>query len=108
LGGVFHTLEGLGLDDNSLAWEVINRVGPGGHFLEDRHMVKHLRSEYYLSQTANRLSADSWLSAGGLDLRARVAERVRKLLAEPLEPAVSEDLAQEMRRIVQRAQEDLA
>jgi len=102
LGGVFHTLEGLRLDDNSLAWEVINRVGPGGHFLEERHTLKHLRSEYYLFQTANHLSA------GGLDLRARAAERVHKLLAEPLEPAVPEDVAREMRRIVQRAQEDLA
>jgi len=108
LGGMFHTLEGFRLDDNSLAWEIVNRVGPGGHFLEERHTLKHLRSEYYLSQTANRLSADSWLSAGGLDLRARAAERVRKLLAEPLEPTVPEDVVREMRRIVQRAQEDLA
>jgi trimethylamine--corrinoid protein Co-methyltransferase len=108
LGGVFHTLEGIHLSRDSLAWDVIDRVGPEGHFLEDRHTLKHLRREYYFSQMANRLSADTWVSAGGLDLRARAAERVCKLLAEPVEPAVPEDVAREMRRLVQHAQKELA
>jgi trimethylamine:corrinoid methyltransferase-like protein len=76
--------------------------------LEERHTLKHLRHEYYFSQMANRLSADTWVSAGGLDLRARAAERVCRLLAEPVEPAVPEDVAREMRRLVQRAQLELA
>ena len=37
-----------------------------------------------------------------------MVERVCKLLAEPVEPAVQEDVAREMRRLVQRAQLELA
>jgi len=108
LGGLFHALEGIPLDNDALAYDAIQRVGPGGHFLEDDHTMRYLRREYYRSHIANRMAPETWASDGGLELRDRAAGRVRKLLAAPVEPAVPEDLAQEMRRVVKRAQEELA
>lgn len=108
LGGLFHALKGIRVDSDSLAWEVIDRVGPGGHFLAEQHTLDHLRYEYQLSHMANRLAPDAWASAGGLDLRARAAQRVRELLAAPVEPAVPEGLAQEMRRVLRHAQAEIS
>jgi len=108
IGGMSRILEGFRLNESSLAWDAINRVGPGGQFLDDRHTLDYIRREYYFSKTANRLGAEAWVSAGSLDVRARAAERARDLLATPLEPAVPEAVAQEMRRTVERAQADLA
>jgi trimethylamine--corrinoid protein Co-methyltransferase len=107
LGGMFRVVEGIGLDEDALARDAINRVGPRGQFLDDQHTLDYLRREYYFSQTANRLGAEAWASAGSPDVRARATKRARELLAAPLELAVSEDIAREMRRILQRAQADL-
>ena len=108
LGSLFHILNGMELDDDTLAWDVVNRVGPGGHFLEEVHTRRYLRRQYYSRQTANRLAPEAWASAGALDTRARATEQVQKLLAEPEIPVVSEDVLREMRCLLRRAQEDLA
>ncbi len=108
LGGLFRVQDGLQVDDDTLAYEVVNRVGPRGQFLDDPHTLRYLRREYYLSQTANRLGPEAWAAAGSLDARARAAERIRSLMASPAEPAAPDDTVREMRRILQAAQADLA
>jgi len=107
LGGLFHAMEGLCIDDETLAWDVIDQVGPGGNYLGERHTLRHLRREYYFSQTANRLAPEAWAEAGAHDVRARASEQVRKLLAEPAGPVVPEDVIRELRRVLDYAQEDL-
>jgi len=108
LGSLFHILEGMELDDDALGWDVINRVGPGGHFLEDVHTLRYLRRQYYSRQTANRLAPETWASAGALDTRSRATEQVQMLLAKPENPVVSGSVLRHMRGLVQRAQKDLA
>jgi trimethylamine--corrinoid protein Co-methyltransferase len=108
LSGLFHALEGLRVDEDSLAWGVIDQVGPGGNYLGERHTLRHLRREYYFSNTANRLAPEAWAAAGAQDVRARASEQVRKLLAEPAEPIVSQEVIRELRRVMECAREDLA
>jgi trimethylamine--corrinoid protein Co-methyltransferase len=99
---------GVRVDTDALAWDVIDQVGPGGNYLSERHTLRYLRREYYFSQTANRLAPETWAEAGALDVRARASARVQKLLAEPVEPVLPEEVIRELRRVLDRAQEDLA
>lgn len=108
LGGLFHTLNGSEVNEETLAAEVIDQVGPGGDYLGERHTLHHLRREYYFARTANRLAPEVWAQAGGQDARARASEQVRRLLGEPVEPVVPDEVSRELGRVIECAQEALA
>jgi trimethylamine--corrinoid protein Co-methyltransferase len=107
LSGLFHAINGFQINDETLAWEVIEAVGPGGSYLAEEHTLRHLRREYYFSKTANRLAPEAWAKNGARDIRARASEQVRKLLSEPMEPLVPDDVVRELRRLLDYAQKDL-
>ena len=80
-----------------MATEVIERVGPGGNYLTQRHTLDHIRGdEYYLPATANRMSRESWEQAGGLDARERARKIAREILirerSDLIPPEVDEQI----------------
>jgi trimethylamine--corrinoid protein Co-methyltransferase len=93
LGMTMRVLRGVRVDDETLALETIDQVGPGGHFLTADHTLKHMRSEfYYPSRVVNRQSWERWQQGGALDATRQAKEIAREILTthrpEPLEPAV--------------------
>jgi trimethylamine:corrinoid methyltransferase-like protein len=55
--------EGYSFDAEQLAVEVIENVGPGGHFLGEQHTLDHMR-EFFRSKAMNRLTWEDWEAAG--------------------------------------------
>ncbi|MDY0355688.1 MAG: trimethylamine methyltransferase family protein [Sedimentisphaerales bacterium] len=99
---------GLTVDAETLAAEVIRRVGPGGNYLADEHTVRHFRNELWLSGPAwNRQSWDGWEAAGCISMNERAREQVQTILATHRTEPMEEKLAAEVDRIVQCAQREL-
>jgi trimethylamine--corrinoid protein Co-methyltransferase len=93
LGMAMRVLQGIEVNDETLALDVIDGVGPGGHFLMDDHTVQHMRSEfYYPSPVIDRQGWDMWQQDGGRDAAERAGQIARDILEhhrpEPLDPAV--------------------
>ncbi len=80
VGMALRTLRGVEVSDASLAVQVIDRVGPGGHYLMDAHTVQFMRSELFQPALADRQNRPMWEAAGKLDTRARATARVEWLL----------------------------
>jgi trimethylamine--corrinoid protein Co-methyltransferase len=81
LGMAMRAVRGIEVNPDSLALDVIDRVGPGNHFLTDKHTIKHIRSEYYFpSSVINRKSRAEWESDGKLDGRQQAIQIARELL----------------------------
>ncbi|TRO46525.1 hypothetical protein E2P65_05605 [Candidatus Bathyarchaeota archaeon] len=86
-GAAYRLIRGIDVDDVTLATEVITKVGPGGHFLAERHTRENLRKErFFPSDVLDRLSPDAWGRAGSLDSTHRAREKATKILEEH-EPA---------------------
>ena len=79
IGLVKKYLQGLRIDTEELALDVIDRVGPGGHFLSDSHTVRHCR-ENWIPQLFDRKNREQWEADGGQILGDRAAARVREIL----------------------------
>ena len=88
--------EGVRMDDEALALDVIHEVGPGGEFLSHEHTMSHWR-ELWLPQHFDRQRLEPWEEDGGKDVTARVREATVALMDEhtvaPLPAAAENEIA---------------
>lgn len=83
LGMAMQAVRGIEVNDETLALEAIDRVGPGGHYLMDAHTLRHMRAEHYFpSAVFDRQGRDMWEDAGATDAWTRAKEIARRILAE--------------------------
>ncbi len=87
-------MQGLVVDDETLALNTIKNVGPGGNFLSQKHTLKHMR-EIFMPQYMDRRPYNAWEEKKD-DGRDWALEKARKILAthqpEALDPAISAEL----------------
>ena len=74
---VTHYMRGIPVTAETLALEVIHRVGPGGHYLQDPHTLKHFRDVKY-SAIFERMVYDQWQNAGSKTFEQRLQEETLK------------------------------
>jgi trimethylamine--corrinoid protein Co-methyltransferase len=77
LGMVMRAVEGIRVDDDTLAFDLIKQVGPGGHFVSARHTRRLMRSEHYQPTLSDRDSREEWESRGrqnSVDRALRIVE----------------------------------
>lgn len=81
-GMALRALQGIEVNEDTLALEVIENVGPAGNYLTEMHTIKHLRTkEYYRPATSDRQSREAWSKDGKLDARDRAREIAREILS---------------------------
>jgi trimethylamine--corrinoid protein Co-methyltransferase len=83
LGMVMRAVEGIKVNDDTLAFDLIKQAGPGGNFVAARHTRHFMRSEHYQPSLSDRNSQEEWLSRGGKETWERAAEIAKKLLDKP-------------------------
>lgn len=88
-------MAGINTDDEHLALEVTDSVGPGGNYLVEKHTLKHFK-EYWEPDLMDRQSYDRWVANGCKDLSERINEKVRSILdrhnPKPLEEEKKEQV----------------
>ena len=97
-------VRGVRLEDELMGVDLIKKVGIGNNFLTQRHTLKHLETEQVQATIIDRRMRGAWEKKGSKSLIQTANEKAAKLL-ETHEPApLSEDLIQELRRIVKSAE----
>jgi len=84
-------MEGIVVDDETLALDVIDAVGPGGNFLKQKHTRQHMR-ELWVPQFMDRRSYEAWDEQGdGAPewARAKAQQILATHLPEPLDHQIS-------------------
>jgi trimethylamine--corrinoid protein Co-methyltransferase len=95
-GMIHRMLRGIAVDDGSLAIDVIEKVGPGGHFLNQPHTLASFQREHYIPKLCDRESHETWMEKGCPGMLDEAKRAVRKILSghqpSPLDPAVEREL----------------
>ena len=92
--------EGVRLDDETLAINVIDEVGPGGEFLSHEHTMDHWR-ELWEPQIFNRQRLDRWEERGSKDVNARLRELTVGILDEHTVEGLPDSVEEDIERILQ-------
>ena len=104
LGMVMRAVEGIRVDDETLAFELIEQTGPGGNFVTAKHTRHFMRSEHYRPTLSDRDNRDDWEAGGSRTALDRAAVKVKQLLSNrpwKLPPAARDSVLSEIAGIVE-------
>jgi trimethylamine--corrinoid protein Co-methyltransferase len=105
---VKRVVRGFEVDEDTVATEVINNVGPTGSYLAEEHTVKHFRKELWLPGKAwTRAPWDVWENQGRSSMADRALDRAENILATHKTEPMDEALASEIDHIVECAKNQL-
>jgi trimethylamine--corrinoid protein Co-methyltransferase len=101
--------EGISVTDETLALDVIQRVGHGGNFMAEEHTARLFRKELFFPVLFRRQSIDQWIADGARPVVAVAHERVQQILAKagsvPLAPGADQALERLLQSAVAEAKE---
>jgi trimethylamine--corrinoid protein Co-methyltransferase len=106
VGWLEHFTAPIEINDETLALDLIDEVGPDGQFLDGEHTLTHFREHWY-PDVFERGNYDQWQAAGGKSLGERAVERVEEILREHKPELLPDDVVQAIRAVVRRAEESV-
>ncbi len=102
VGWIKAALSEVEINDETLALDLIDQVGPDGQFLESEHTLRHYRARWY-PRLFERENYERWQSRGGKSVVQRAAERVEEILARHTPPLLPANVAAQVHTVVDRA-----
>jgi trimethylamine--corrinoid protein Co-methyltransferase len=104
---IAYLLKGIEVSDETLALEVIGKVGPGGHYLTEKHTRKFFQKEHWLPTLLNRQTRNTWLKNGSKDLAKRAKEKTEELLRSHTPSVLPFDIEMELDVALEKAQKNI-
>jgi trimethylamine--corrinoid protein Co-methyltransferase len=71
---------GVDFDEDALALELIERVGPGGTYISQRHTMDRLRKEHYMPRASDRRYYASWARDGKRTMVDAAREKAKDII----------------------------
>ncbi|MEP7189673.1 MAG: trimethylamine methyltransferase family protein [Roseiflexaceae bacterium] len=107
--GMLHIwAKGIDLSDESMAFDAIAEVPPGGHYLGTAHTMRHFRDAFYRAELFDYNSAEQWELNGADDSYTRAGRKVKQLLASYQPPALDPGLEAALRDFIVRRKAAIA
>jgi trimethylamine--corrinoid protein Co-methyltransferase len=92
------------VNENTLAVDIIHEVGPGGHFLDKTHTLKHFKREIWSRQLSDTFILDPATKGSYIE---RAKAKVKEILATYTPLSLKENVDKEMQRILKDAGNDI-
>jgi trimethylamine--corrinoid protein Co-methyltransferase len=102
IGAATRVADGFELSEETLALDVIDKVGPSGHFLTEPHTIRHFRKETWIPKLIDRNNIQKWEEEGKTTLLDRVNRRVKAILNTHQPEPLDQKLVKELRRIANK------
>ncbi len=73
---------GIDVSNETIALDLIQHVGIGGHYLMEGHTLEYMHDNYLSSKILNRNTWDTWVSKGAKDALEKAHEIVEDILRD--------------------------
>ncbi len=100
-------VQGIEVNDETLALDVIHKVGPGGEYVSQKHTLGHFQKEHFYPKLADTRNFEAWMKAGAKTLVEKAKEKAKKILKEHWPTPLDIDVQKEIFEIVGRAEKEL-
>jgi trimethylamine--corrinoid protein Co-methyltransferase len=99
-GMIDRIIKGVSVTDEKMALDIIDKVGPGGHFLNQKHTMKHIKEEHFLPKLTDRDSHELWIEKGKRAIHEKARDEVKRILAEHEPLQLDSVMEKELLRII--------
>jgi len=110
IGMVKRTLGGVEITDETLALDVIKKVGPGESYLMEAHTLDHFRRDVYISDIVDQQNRDAWQENGEKGVLDNAREAARDILAQhqprDIDPHLLRELDGFVKSVAERTLDD--
>jgi trimethylamine--corrinoid protein Co-methyltransferase len=94
---------GVPVNEEALALDVVDELGPTGDYLSHEHTLRHFREPYY-SKLADKGTYSQWVERGATTMEEQAAQQVSEILASHQPEPLPSDVQREVTQIVEREQ----
>ena len=101
-----YLVQGIPVNDETLAVEVIKKIGVGKDFLSHESTYRHMRSQSQPKLIDRRMRED-WEASGRKDIYQRASEEARYILENHKPDPLPDDVLAAIRSIVEEAEAEL-
>jgi len=105
IGMAKRILAGVQVNPETLAVDVIERVGPGGHYLTQEHTRRHFRAETWFPTLIDRQMRRAWEAGGKKTMAERVRAKVLDILEHHEPMPIPADAKAALKGIIAQAEE---
>jgi trimethylamine--corrinoid protein Co-methyltransferase len=102
-GHVSRILDGITVNEETLAVDLIREVGPEGHYLSHKHTLKHFTTEHPMPTISDRKPVDQWLKDQGKDARDRAREKAKEIVRTHHAVPMDKDIERKLDEFIERA-----
>jgi trimethylamine--corrinoid protein Co-methyltransferase len=100
-------MRGIEVNRETLAREVIEKVGPGGHFLDQDHTYDHFKNELWIPGLMTRSAYSDWQEQGAKDMATRIQEKLEDIIKHHEAPALPNKTLSALKSIRQEGEKEL-
>jgi len=101
-----HVVQGIPVSDETLAVNVIKKVGPFGDFLTQKHTMQHMRSQSH-PLFIDRTMRESWEKKGSLTVHEKALNKVKQILETHEPEPLPQEVLDKIRAIVVEAEKEM-
>ena len=99
IGMVRRIIQGIEINEETMALDLMDEIGPGGEFLTSEHTLKHFKKNWF-PDLIWRIPYEKWEKEGKKDLGTRANEKVRHILETHHPKPLEKNLRTELRKLV--------
>ena len=107
-GVLQRTIQGIKVNDETLAVDAIESVGIGGHYLDHPHTLDHFRDERFNACLLKPKTREQWVEQGSRSLVQRAGDQARDILKRHQPRGLDEGTAEALRNIIHSGWKGLA
>jgi trimethylamine--corrinoid protein Co-methyltransferase len=96
-GMSLRAVQGIEVNSDTLAFDTIRKVGPGGNYLAQEHTINYMRKETFFPNVADRSNYIDWVKTGKKTTWDRANEIAKKLLQSHLVPSIDPQLVEQIK-----------
>jgi trimethylamine--corrinoid protein Co-methyltransferase len=104
IGMSHRIIRGIEVNDDTLMLDLIDSVGPGGHFLAERETAKRCRQEIWTPSLMDRDPWEIWYAAGAPGMLDRIKQRLQVILTNHQPAPLPNGVAEDIRAILEAAE----
>jgi trimethylamine--corrinoid protein Co-methyltransferase len=98
IGMTNRILSGITVNTDTMAFDVIQQVGPGGNFVTEEHTITHMMDEFYYPDLSVRCNFDIWEERNRPDMLTRAKAMVQQILGDRTEGLLDHKVISEIKR----------